>query len=190
MPNRATKQPSVIKKASFGLDILKPHQKKAHKKRIEKLKSRPKIVIGSEVAKAWDRPEIFRIDYENGTSVYRLPTPRNWAFVKYYLETGNKHTAYKKAGYSSVFYNMDQRVDQVLSSRGVQILLQSVMSDFIEKRKLSSQVLLNKALEMYDRCETVTEQLNTLKFIKSLIPKGVTNCQKKDCPLKHHWKKK
>ena len=196
VPNKATKQPSVIKKASFsldmetGLDMVTSQQKWAHKKRIERLKSQPKIVIGSEVAKPWARPEVFRVEYENGTSAYRLPTPKNWNFVKYYLETGSKVTAYKKAGYSHVAYNIDQRADQVLSSRGVQLLLQLVMSDFIEKRKISSQVILNKALEVYDRCETVSEQLNTLKFIKSLIPKGVTNCQKKDCPLKPYWRKK
>jgi len=191
VPNRANKHPIAINRASFDLDMVTPSQKKwAHKKRINKLKEeQPKMELGSEVVRPITKPEVFRTVYGDGIIRYKFPTPKNWSFVKYYLETGNKRTAYIKAGYTPAHTNMEQRIDQVFSTRNVQILLQLIMGDFIERRKISSQKLLNKALEVYDRCDTVKEQLETLKFINSLIPKGVTKCHKGDCPLRKYPKK-
>ena len=119
---------------------------------------------------------------------YRFPNQRQWLFVKYLFEGMDKRDAYFKAGYMTVQRSVEQRVKTLLRSKSVQTLINLVISDYALKRKISAQKLLDEALTLYDRCDTVKEQLEVLKFIKDLLPKGFASCTLGTCPMKRKRK--
>ena len=117
----------------------------------------------------------------------RLPNTKQWLYVKYLFEGYPKLDCYRKAGYKMPKQsNRRQAMAELIhTTKTVQILISLVISEYTRKREVSSQALLDQALGLYDRCDTVREQLDVLKFINSLLPKGYTaRCNRADCPLK------
>lgn len=117
----------------------------------------------------------------------RLPNNKQWLYVKYLFEGFPKKECYLKAGYKMPRQPryLQTLTDIIHTKKAVQILISLVISEYTRKREVSSQALLDKALGLYDRCDTVREQLDVLKFINSLLPKGYTaRCNRADCPLK------
>ena len=117
-------------------------------------------------------------------NVVRLPTPKQWDYVRLFLSGKSKRDAYIAAGYTVQMKNrtMLDCIEAVHNAPAVQKLITLVIQDYLEKRKISSQFVLDKALKLYDRSETVSEQLNILKFIKDLLPSGYV-CKRTDCGM-------
>jgi len=137
---------------------------------------------------------IDKIHYKDGRTALRrfYPQQTQWLYVKYLFAGYTRLESYKKAGYKNKGKSTAQDVfliNAVHNSKTVQVLINAVIGDYLKRRKVSAQKILDEALKVYDRCETVREQLDTLKFINNLLPKGYARqCKLSNCPLRK-WKK-
>jgi hypothetical protein len=179
----APMQVIIIFKASLGLfmanrsraDLVKQLQE------IEIVHAKEKVDMGPFLGVFAHRVITKDRDYTRHT----LPRVKHWLFVKYLFQGMQKRQAYLKAGYKKPKTRFDQHVRILMNSKSVQRLINIVISDYARKRELSAQKLLDQAIELYDRCDTVREQLDVLKFINDLLPKGHANhCNLIECPLR------
>jgi len=185
MHNAASKHIPIIFKASLSFVMAVTRDRVAELKEIGISLAKEKINITPYLS-AFDQK------YENKNSKSgivtrrRLPTQKQWLYVKYLFEGFPRMECYRKAGYKMPKQRyLRTMTDIIHNHRVVQILISLVISEYTRKREVSSQALLDKALGLYDRCDTVREQLDVLKFINSLLPKGYTaRCHRVDCPLK------
>ena len=104
-----------------------------------------------------------------------MPTPMQFLFVKYCFEGYSQLDAAMKAGYK---FSDNPKLHYpylacIREKIGVQVLMGMVLESYLDKRKISAAGLINKAHALYDKCETVKEQLEVLKFISVLA--GHTN---------------
>lgn len=128
--------------------------------------------------------EYTKKDGAKGTRSY-FPTEKQLLYVRYIFEGKSKREACKLAGYSKRSrWSIDKWISQIECSFAVTRLMSLVIGNYFHNRELSAKVLLDKALKVYDRCDTVHEQLATLKFIKSLMPKDFNTCNSDTCPFK------
>ena len=137
--------------------------------------------------------EIFLKRTNTVTTRIRYPTQKQWLYVKYLFEGYPQRAAYKKAGYKmdTVRGNcaLDRRIYYLHQKRSIQVLINAVLSNYLKRRQISAQHLVDETLKTYDRCETVKDQLATLKFLKTLLPKGYAGqCNLANCPIRKQKK--
>jgi hypothetical protein len=107
------------------------------------------------------------IDAFRGT---KLPTQKQFLFVKYLFLNYGKIESYHKAGYKhngKPALNWMQ-AEKVYKSDKVQILIGLILEDYVHAQRITATGLINEALKTYDRAETAKEQLETLKFIAKI----------------------
>jgi len=151
------------------------------KKRIEAKKNFPRLTIARKLAVSTDKGlvDAFR---RKGDAALVFPSQKQWLFVKYVMDGYTQEEAARKAGYLLVAYGRKRQLRSISDAKGVQFLFELILTDYLRKREISASALLDKALGLYDRCETVQEQLQVLKFIKDLMPKKAFQCPESKCP--------
>lgn len=133
------------------------------------------------------------MNYKDGRTATRIvyPTQKQWLYVKYLFAGVPQRKAFIKAGYTprKMTSELDFAVLEVHNNKTVQILINAIIGNYLKRCKVSAQGLVDEALKVYDRCDTVHEQLATLKFINTLLPKGyASRCNLSNCPLRRQKK--
>ena len=151
------------------------------KKRIEAKKNFPKLTIAQKLAVSTDKGLVDAFRRKSDAALI-FPTERQWLYVKYVMDGYTQYEAAKKAGHNLKPYLIKKQLREITQARGVQLLFELILTDYLRKREVSAAALLDKALVLYDRCETVQEQLQVLKFIKDMMPKKAFSCPESKCP--------
>ena len=97
------------------------------------------------------------------------PSPKQFAYVKKYLECGDKKIAYDYAGYASIDryppHNQASMLRQISDLQAVKLLQQLAVKEWAMEQQINARALASKALQAYENADNVRDQLNALKFI-------------------------